>query len=77
MATKLRRQAWEARRRRRRRSAAGRGALGSAAEIAAVELDDEDEELLDQMWEEADARGEDFDSEEEREKLKARKRPPV
>ena len=45
----------------------------TAEEIAAVELDHEDENLLDQMEQEADARGEDFDSEEEREKLKALK----
>ena len=45
----------------------------TAEEIAAVELDHEDEKLLEQMEQEADARGEDFDSEEEREKLKALK----
>ena len=45
----------------------------TAAEIAAVELDGEDEKLLDQMEQQAGARGEDFDSEEEREKLKALK----
>ena len=45
----------------------------TAAEIAAVELDKEDEQLLDKMEQEAEARGEAFDSEEEREKLKALK----
>ena len=45
----------------------------TAEEIAAVELDHEDEKLLEQMEQEADVRGEDFDSEEEREKLKALK----
>ena len=45
----------------------------TAAEIAAVELDKEDEQLLDEMEQEAEARGEAFDSEEEREKLKALK----
>ena len=45
----------------------------TAEEIAAVELDAQDEKLLEEMGQEADARGEDFDPEEEREKLKALK----
>merc|ERR1719247_3001367 len=45
----------------------------AAEEIAAVELDAQDEKLLEEMVQEADARGEDFDPEEEREKLKALK----
>ena len=45
----------------------------TAAEIAAVKLDKEDKKLLDEMEQEAEARGEAFDSEEEREKLKALK----
>ena len=49
----------------------------TAEEIAAVELDDEDEMLLEEMGQDADARGEDFDSEEEREKLKALKAEPT
>merc|ERR1719478_632466 len=45
----------------------------TAAEVAAVVLDKGDEELLAQMEAEAEANGEEFDSEEEREKLKALK----
>merc|ERR1719456_681954 len=45
----------------------------TAAEVAAVVLDKGDEELLAQMEAEAEAQGEEFDSEEEREKLKALK----
>merc|ERR1719478_537907 len=43
------------------------------AEVAAVVLDRDDRALLAQMEEEAEAKGEEFDAEEEREKLKALK----
>merc|ERR1719456_270905 len=45
----------------------------TAAEVAAVVLDKDDKALLAQMEAEAEANGEEFDSEEEREKLKALK----
>merc|ERR1719199_712744 len=45
----------------------------TAAEVAAVVLDKDDKALLAQMEAEAEAQGEEFDSEEEREKLKALK----
>ena len=59
--------------------AAGLGAFGkkkpavTAAEVAAVELDKGDEELLAQLEQEAEARGEGWNSGDEREKLKALK----
>ena len=45
----------------------------TTAEAAAVELDGEDEQLIQQMEDEAEERGAAFDSDEEREKLKVLK----